>query len=46
VAALNTAHPKQKHYALPYHTEGNKVVMAGIRFNPDTWTIDDWVTEQ
>jgi hypothetical protein len=36
---------KQKHYDLPYHTEGNSIVMAGIRFNADTRTIDDWVIE-
>jgi hypothetical protein len=36
---------KQKHYDLPYHTEGNSIVMAGIHFNADTRTIDDWVIE-
>jgi hypothetical protein len=36
---------KQKHYDLPYHTEGNSIVMAGIRFNADTRTIDDWMIE-
>ncbi len=36
---------KQKHYDLPYHTEGNSIVMAGIRFNGDTRTIDDWMIE-
>jgi hypothetical protein len=34
---------KARNYALPYHTEGNEIVMAGIRFNGDTRTIDDWV---
>ena len=37
---------KQKNYALPYHTEGNKIVMAGVHFNSDTRTIDDWAIEQ
>lgn len=36
---------KQKNYALPYHTDGNRIVMAGISFNADTRTIDDWVIE-
>ena len=36
---------KQKHYDLPYHTEGNSIVMAGVRFNADTRTIDDWMIE-
>lgn len=34
---------KAKNYALPYHTEGNSIVMAGIHLNADTRTIDDWV---
>ena len=36
---------KARNYALPYHTEGNSIVMVGIRFNADTRTIDDWVIE-
>ena len=36
---------KARNYALPYHTEGNGIVMVGIRFNADTRTIDDWVIE-
>ena len=34
-----------KGYALPYQADGRKVVKAGIRFNPDTRTIEDWVIE-
>ena len=30
------------HYALPYQTDGRQVVKAGIHFNIDTRTIDDW----
>ena len=30
------------HYALPYQTDGRQVVKAGIHFNVDTRTIDDW----
>ena len=37
---------KQRNYAMPYHTEGNSIVMAGIHFNADTRTIDDWTIEQ
>jgi hypothetical protein len=33
---------KAKKYDLPYHTEGNKIVMVGVHFNTDTRTIDDW----
>ena len=33
----------QKGYATPYQTDGRQVVKAGIHFNPDTRTIDDWV---
>ena len=32
-----------RNYALPYHTDGCKVVKAGIRFDKDTRTIDEWV---
>ena len=35
-----------KNYALPFHTEGRKVIKAGIHFNKDTRTIDEWVTDQ
>ena len=32
-------------YAAPYETDGRRVVKAGIRFNIDTRTIDDWIIE-
>ena len=35
-----------RNYALPYHTDGCKVVKAGIRFDKDTRTIDEWVIEK
>ena len=35
----------RQHYALSYHTDGNRIVKAGIHFNTDTRTIDEWVTE-
>ena len=35
----------RQHYALPYHTDGNRIVKAGIHFNTDTRTIDEWLTE-
>lgn len=36
---------KAKNYALPYLIEGNRVVTAGIHFNSDTRTVDDWAIE-
>ena len=33
----------QRRYALPYHTDGNSIVKAGIHFNTETRTIDEWV---
>lgn len=33
----------QKGYAAPYPTGNHRVVKAGIHFNTDTHTIDDWV---
>lgn len=35
----------QKSYAVPYQTNDQRVVKAGIHFNTDTRTIDDWVIE-
>ena len=29
-------------YAIPYQTDGRKVVKAGIRFNTETLAIEDW----
>lgn len=34
-----------KGYAMPYQADGRRVVKAGIHFNPDTRTIDDWQLE-
>ena len=34
-----------KGYAAPYVTDGRRVVKAGICFNIDTRTIDDWIIE-
>ena len=34
-----------KGYATPYATDGRRVVKAGIRFNIDFRTIDDWIIE-
>ena len=35
----------QKGYATPYQTNAHRVVKAGVHFNIDTRTIDDWVIE-
>ena len=32
-----------KNYALPYQTEGRKVVKIGVKFNPDTRVPEDWI---
>lgn len=34
-----------KGYATPYATDGRRIVKAGIHFNVDTRTIDDWIIE-
>ena len=34
-----------KGYAMPYQADGRRVVKAGIHFNPNTRTIDDWQLE-
>ena len=34
-----------KGYALPFNSEGRKVVKAGIRFNTESMTIEDWAIE-
>jgi hypothetical protein len=31
-----------KGYALPYHTEGRRVVKVGLHFDLDTRTLDEW----
>ena len=32
-----------KNYALPYQTEGRKVVKIGVKFNPDTRVPEEWI---
>ena len=32
-----------KHYAIPYQTDGRRVVKVGVRFNVDTRTPEEWV---
>ena len=32
-------------YARPYETDGRKIVKVGIRFSPETMTVEDWVVE-
>ena len=32
-------------YAIPYDTDGRQVVKVGCRFNVDSRTLEDWVTE-
>jgi len=34
-----------KGYATPYVTDGRRVLKAGISFNIDSRTIDDWIIE-
>ena len=41
--ALNQINTKG--YAIPYATDGRRVVKAGIRFNIDSRTIDEWIIE-
>ena len=33
----------QNGYAIPYQTDGRKVVKVGVKFNPDTRVPEDWV---
>ena len=35
-----------KGYALPYHTEGRKVVKVGLHFDLDSRTLDEWAVEE
>ena len=34
-----------KNYALPYHTEGRKVVKVGVAVERETMTVGEWVVE-
>ena len=36
----------EKGYAKPYATDGRKVVKVGIRFVPETMTVEDWAIEE
>lgn len=42
--ALNQINSKG--YSLAYKTENRQVVKVGLSFNPDTWTVGEWLTEQ
>ena len=33
----------EKGYALPYHTDGRRVVKVGLHFDLDNRTLDEWV---
>ena len=35
-----------KSYAIPYVTDGRKVVKVGVKFNADTRTPEDWVISE
>ena len=37
---------RERHYADRFSTEGRKVVKVGVNFDIDTWTIEDWKTEE
>ena len=32
-----------KNYAVPYQTDGRKVVKVGVKFNAETRTPEEWV---
>lgn len=32
-------------YAIPYETEGRKIVKVGVKFNTETRIPEDWVVE-
>ena len=34
----------EKGYAIPYQSEGKKVVKVGVRMNSDTRTVESWAT--
>ena len=34
-----------KGYAIPYQTDGRKIIKAGIRFSTETLAIEDWIVE-
>ena len=34
----------QTGYAIPYQTDGRKVVKIGVKMNPETRTVEEWVS--
>jgi hypothetical protein len=34
-----------KGYAIPYQTDGRKVVKVGVKFNAETRVPEEWITE-
>lgn len=35
----------EKGYAKPFATDGRKIVKIGIKFSPETMTVEDWAIE-
>jgi hypothetical protein len=35
----------EKGYAKPFATDGRKIVKVGIKFSPETMTVEDWAIE-
>ena len=33
----------EKGYAIPYQTDGRKVVKVGVKMNVETRTVEEWV---
>ncbi len=42
-SALNQIN--ERGYARPYETDGRKIVKVGIRFSPETMTVEEWAVE-
>ena len=38
-------HLLEKGYAKPFATDGRKIVKIGIKFSPETMTVEDWAIE-
>ena len=36
----------ERGYDQPYHTDGRQVTKIGVKFNIDTWTIEEWQIEK
>jgi len=43
--ALAQINGKGKGYAIPYQTEGRRVVKVGVQFDRETMTVGEWVAE-